>query len=144
MYNSFKISWSLLFNHPGSRGQTAPDPGSASLLYVPQRGRGLRFQPVLRIHDILVWIRIRGSKRLTNGFGFGSGSLYFHHWQQKNKLNKKRFFYISHIKNSFSSVFLLSFAHMKPLCYQRSKTKRQMKQKTWRITGVHETIIENH
>ncbi len=34
-------------------------------------------QPVLRIHDILVWIRIwiRGSMPLTNGSG--SGSFYF-------------------------------------------------------------------
>jgi hypothetical protein len=30
---------------------------------------------VLRIHDILVWIRIRGSMPLTNG----SGAFYFHH-----------------------------------------------------------------
>jgi hypothetical protein len=27
---------------------------------------------VLRIHDILGWIRIRGSMPLTNGFGSGS------------------------------------------------------------------------
>jgi hypothetical protein len=36
------------------------------------------FLPVLRIHDILGWIRIRGSMPLTNGSrsgsGFGSGS----------------------------------------------------------------------
>jgi hypothetical protein len=30
---------------------------------------------VLRIHDTLVWIWIRGSMPLTNG----SGSFYFHH-----------------------------------------------------------------
>ncbi len=39
------------------------------------------FTPVLRIHDILVWIRIRiwirGSMPLTNGSGCGSGSCYF-------------------------------------------------------------------
>ncbi len=29
---------------------------------------------VLRIHDILGWIRIRGSMPLTNGSGSGSGS----------------------------------------------------------------------
>jgi hypothetical protein len=29
---------------------------------------------VFRVHDILVWIRIRGSMPLTNGSGFGSGS----------------------------------------------------------------------
>jgi hypothetical protein len=42
----------------------------------------LWFLAVFRIHDILVWIRIRGSMPLTNGSGsgFGSGSLsfYFH------------------------------------------------------------------
>ncbi len=40
------------------------------------------FLPVLRIHDILVWIwiriRIRGSMTLTNGSG--SGSCCFRHW----------------------------------------------------------------
>jgi hypothetical protein len=45
------------------------------------------FSPVLQIHDMLVWIRIRirGSMHLTNG----SGSCYFHHWSlncQKNCL----------------------------------------------------------
>ncbi len=34
----------------------------------------LYYLPVLRIHDILGWIRIRGSMPLTNGSGFGSGS----------------------------------------------------------------------
>jgi hypothetical protein len=69
------------------------------------------FSSVLRIHDILVWIRIRirGSMILTNGsgsgFGFGSGSFYFHPWssrcQQKTNLKKVclhitfwRYFYI--------------------------------------------------
>jgi hypothetical protein len=33
------------------------------------------YRAVLRIHDILVWIRIRGSMPLTNG----SGSFYFRH-----------------------------------------------------------------
>ncbi len=38
--------------------------------------RMISFQAVLRIHDILGWIRIRirGSMPLTNGPGFGSGS----------------------------------------------------------------------
>ncbi len=48
----------------------------------------VQWEPVLRIHDILVWIRIRGSMPLTNGIGFGSGSCYFRYWlsrcQQKN------------------------------------------------------------
>jgi hypothetical protein len=38
-----------------------------------------RFASVLRIHDILVWIRIRGSMPLINGSGFRSGSRYFRH-----------------------------------------------------------------
>jgi len=33
------------------------------------------YRAVLWIHDILVWVRIRGSMPLTNG----SGSFYFHH-----------------------------------------------------------------
>ncbi len=39
-------------------------------------------QPVFLIHDILVWIRIRGSMPLTNGSGsgFGSESCCFRHW----------------------------------------------------------------
>jgi len=46
-------------------------------------------EPVLQIHDILVWIRIRirGSMPLTNGSGSGSvcgsGSSYFHHWPSR-------------------------------------------------------------
>jgi hypothetical protein len=36
----------------------------------------IQYFPVFRIHDILVWIRIRirGSMPLTNGSGFGSGT----------------------------------------------------------------------
>jgi hypothetical protein len=54
---------------------------------------------LLRIHDILVWIRIwiHRSLPLTNGSGFGSGSCYFHHWpsrrQQKTNLNKSFYAY---------------------------------------------------
>jgi hypothetical protein len=60
--------------------------------------------PVFRIHDILVWIRIRGSMPLTNGSGSasGSGSFYFHHWpsrcQQKNNLKIKVFVYITFLR----------------------------------------------
>ncbi len=54
---------------------------------------------VLRIHDILVWIRIRirGSIPLTNGSG--SGSFFFHHWpsicQQETKFKKNVFLHIN-------------------------------------------------
>jgi hypothetical protein len=49
---------------------------------------------VFRIHDILVWIRIRRSMPLTNKSwsGFGCGICYFRHWpsrcQQKTNLKK--------------------------------------------------------
>ncbi len=52
---------------------------------------------VFRIHDILVWIRIRirGSMPLTDGSGFrfGSGSCYFRHWlsRRQQKSNLKNF-----------------------------------------------------
>ncbi len=56
------------------------------------------FVTVLRIHDILVWIRIRirGSMPLTYGSGsrFGFGSCCFHHWpswRQQNLTKKKVF-----------------------------------------------------
>ncbi len=39
------------------------------------------FQTVLRIHDILGWIRIRGFMPLTNGSWFGS--CYIRHWPSK-------------------------------------------------------------
>ncbi len=56
------------------------------------------YKAVLRIHDILVWIRIRirGYMPLTNGSGsgFGSGpwigSCFFRHWP--TKCQQKRFF----------------------------------------------------
>jgi hypothetical protein len=43
---------------------------------------------VVRIHGILVWIRIRGSMPLTNRSGFGSGYCYFRHCLQD--ANKKK------------------------------------------------------
>jgi hypothetical protein len=59
----------------------------------------------LRMLDILVWIRIRGSIPLSNGSGFGSGSCYFHHWpsrsQQKTIL--KKFFCILLFEGKFTS-----------------------------------------
>ncbi len=65
-------------------------------------------QTVLRIHDILVWIRIRGSMPLTNGSGCGSGSFYFHHWpsrcQQKTYF-KKKFFCMLLFEGTFTSFF---------------------------------------
>jgi hypothetical protein len=60
----------LTFSHPGFR---IPDPGFKKS---PNPGSGsatlrttVAYYSVLRIHDILVWIRIRGSMTLTNGSG---------------------------------------------------------------------------
>ncbi len=50
-------------------------------------GSGMNIPAVLRIHDILGWIRIRirGPMHLTNGSGsgFGSGSCYFRQWPSR-------------------------------------------------------------
>jgi len=53
-------------------------------------GKNVDLEAVFRIHEILVWIRIRGSMPLTNGSGFGS--FYFHHWPSrcKQKTNFKK------------------------------------------------------
>ncbi len=81
--------------------------------------------PVLRIHDILVWIRIRGSMPLTNGSRFGSGSgcasLYFHHWpsrcQHKNKFKNKVFLHIT-----FWRYFYIIFQRSKD--FKKSQNSR--------------------
>ncbi len=71
------------------------------------------FNTVLRIHDILVWIRIRiwirGSMPLTNGSGSGFGSAScFCYWpsrrQQKTNL-KKKFFCLLLFEGTFTSFF---------------------------------------
>ncbi len=63
-------------------------------------------EPVLQIHDILGWIRIRGSMPLTNG----SGSCDFRHWpsrcQQKTNF-LTQFFLLNtfwRYKNLFSKI----------------------------------------
>jgi hypothetical protein len=72
----------------------------------------LPFFPVLRIHDILVWIRIRiwirGSMPLTNGSESGSGSCYFRHWPSRcqQKTNFLIFFCCFLLfKGTFTSFF---------------------------------------
>ncbi len=60
--------------------------------------------PVLRIHDILVWIRIRGSMPLTNG----SGSCYFLHWpsrcQKKLIFSAYRYYFLKVHLHHFSKI----------------------------------------
>ncbi len=77
------------------RGGGVPRPGAHSRTHRLRQGREPFHisYPLLRIHDILVWIRIRGSMPLTNGSGCGSGSFYFHHWPLRchKKINLKSF-----------------------------------------------------
>ncbi len=64
------------------------------------------FRAVLRIHDILGWIRIRGSMPLTTGSG--SGSCYFHQWpsrcQQKTNI-LTQFFLLSTFQSYIYIIF---------------------------------------
>jgi hypothetical protein len=59
--------------------------------------------PVLRIHDILVWIRIRGSMHLNNG----SGSSYFRHRPSRGqqKTNLKKIFCLLLFEGTITSFF---------------------------------------
>ncbi len=76
---------------------------------------------LLRIHDILGWIRIwiRGSMPLTNGSGCGcwSGSCHFRHWPSEgaNKKTKK--------KKIFAYYFLKVLVHH----FEDKKSKRSHK-----------------
>ncbi len=67
------------------------------------------WKAVFRIHDILVWIWIRGSIPLTNGSGFGFGSCYFRHWPSRRQQN-----------TSFKKVFLLFTSFFKDKKSKRS------------------------
>jgi hypothetical protein len=66
---------------------------------------------VLRIRDILVQIRIRGSIPLTNGFGSGSdsgsrsGSCYFRHWPSRHGSHKKNIFFSYYFSKLHSHHF---------------------------------------
>ncbi len=80
--------------------------------------------PVLRIHDILVWIRIRmriwmrirGSMPLTNGSGCGSGSFYFHNWPSRCQPKS----------NFFNKVFPnITFRRYFYIIFQRWKVKKK-------------------
>ena len=89
----------LLFREGGIRLRhlfsfiISPEPSALPLLlhgdYQNSVGVDLRraLEAGFRIHDILVWIRIRGSMPLTNGSrsGFGTGSCYFHHWPSRRQ-----------------------------------------------------------
>ncbi len=98
-----------------------PDPDPAQNLDAdpdpdPGGGRSAK-NAVFRIHNIMVWIRIRGSMPLTNGSrsGFGSGSCYFRH--RPSRYNKKQFFYFI----SSAYYFLKIHLHL----FQRSKIQKE-------------------
>ncbi len=65
----FHINLSL-WSSFGSHGEGLPaaaGPGNVGIVEDKLRGELALLVAVLRIHDILVWIRIRGSMPLTNG-----------------------------------------------------------------------------
>ncbi len=78
---------------------------SRGLITKPVWPRSLNKKPVLRTHDILLRIRIRGSMLLTNGSG--SGSCYFRHWPSihQQKTNLKKFFCLLLFEGTFTSFF---------------------------------------
>ncbi len=63
-----------------------------------EKKRTRKYKSVLRIHDILVRIRVRGSMPLTNGSR--SGSCYFRHWPSRRQQKLI-------LKISFSSYYFL-------------------------------------
>jgi hypothetical protein len=79
---------------------------------------------VLRIHDILGWIRIwiRGSMPLTNRSG--SGSCYFRHWPSQDAIKKTNF---------LKSFFVFYFLKVRTCtCTSFSKIKSQKKSQSSR------------
>ncbi len=84
-----------------------------------------QLKEVFRIHDILVWIRIRGSMPLTNGSGSGSGSCYFRHWPSR----------CQHKTNFLTQFFLLVTFWRKVNLHYFSKIKSQKVSQNSRIQG---------
>ncbi len=83
--------------------------GGGPRVPTPQQDRQVQLPavfPVFRIHDILVWIRIRGCMPLTYEPWIISGSCYFRHWpsrhQQKTILKK---FCLLLFEGTFTSFF---------------------------------------
>ncbi len=132
MFNNFFVAINIhlfyLFIYSG-----APTRSSAMAMYArrpwPASSTGsfcssspssssLRWTAVFRIHDILVWIRIRirGSRSLTNGSG--SGSCYFRHWPSRCQQ-----------KTNFLTQFflLVTFWRYIFIIFQRLKVKKSHK-----------------
>ncbi len=100
----FRVQESLEFDIERSWLQGYP-PG--------RRVRLLWFVAVLRIHDILVWIRIRGSMPLTNGSGFGS--YIFCHWPSRRQQK-------TDIKKGISTFTFWRYIY---IIFQRQKVKKK-------------------
>ncbi len=64
--------------------------------------------PVMRIHEILVRIRISGSIPLTSGSGCGSGSCYFRQWPSRRQ-QKIIFFSLSFLLVTFWRYIYIIF-----------------------------------
>jgi hypothetical protein len=80
----------------------------ASTLGSTRRSRVSRvYFTMFLIHDILMWIRIRGSMPLTIDPNPGSGSCYFRHWPSRclQKLIFKQFFFLLLFEDTFTSFF---------------------------------------
>ncbi len=75
---------------------------------------GRMFVAVFRIHDILEWIRIRGSMPLTNG----SGSCFFRHWP--SRCQPKNYF----CSNIFSAYYCLK-VHLHNFPKKKSQKESQ-------------------
>jgi hypothetical protein len=76
-------------------------PESLDFTEDPSLAEGV-FPAVLRIHDILVWIRIRIRIRRSMPLTNGSGSFYFHHWP--SRCQQKKFSFLL-FEGTFTSFF---------------------------------------
>jgi hypothetical protein len=83
-------------------------------------------RPVLRIHDILGWIRIRGSMSLTNGSGSGS-------WIRILIFSSLTFQMPA--KNNFLHIFFSTYYFLKLHLHHFSKIKSQKESQNSRNQG---------
>ncbi len=96
--------WLIKLNNTDTRN-IGHVPRNRCFLLLWTHGWQRQVHAVLRIHDILVWIRIRirGSMPVTNGSGLGSGlgsgsgSFYFQHWPSRCQ-QKTNSYYICWMK----------------------------------------------
>ncbi len=108
------VTWWLISVGPGGSSLEMLLPPLVPLISLENLLGGCK--PVLRIHDILGWIRIRGSMPLTNGSGFGSW--YYRRWPSRCQQKT----------NFFNTIFLLiTFWSYIYIIFQRWKVKKSHK-----------------